>query len=172
MPQPEKGYVVRQPKRTAGISALAGTLFLEKGQVQPIGGLGRHGIWIVENDGPASRNDAVIGALIQSGAAEYAVAVKGNTIIYEIGVPQFDYFGGFTGGQTVVSQMKTYKVVGFDIVASSRWGQAGFGMVPENLLTGKSDDADKFAQYTLVSQLSLAAPVHWPPIWTETALLA
>ena len=43
VPQGEKGYVVKQPKRTAGISALAGTLFLEEGRVQPIGGIDRHG---------------------------------------------------------------------------------------------------------------------------------
>ena len=72
IPQAEKGYVVKQPKRTAGISVLAGTLFLEEGQVQPIGGLDRHGIWIVENDGPASRNDAVMAELVRNGAAEYA----------------------------------------------------------------------------------------------------
>ena len=71
VPQGEKGYVVKQASRKPGISTLAGTLFLEKGQVQPIGGLDRHGIWIVENDGPASRNDAVRAALIQDGAAEY-----------------------------------------------------------------------------------------------------
>jgi len=35
VPQGEKGYVVKQPKRTAGISVLAGTLFLEEGQVRP-----------------------------------------------------------------------------------------------------------------------------------------
>ncbi len=72
VPQGEKGYVVKQAKTKAGISALAGTLFLEEGQVQPIGGLDRHGIWIVENDGPASSNDAVIAELIYNGAAEYA----------------------------------------------------------------------------------------------------
>jgi subtilisin family serine protease len=72
VPQAEKGYVVKQAKPKAGISALAGTLFLEEGQVQPIGGLDRHGIWIVENDGPASRNDAAMAELIHNGAAEYA----------------------------------------------------------------------------------------------------
>jgi hypothetical protein len=35
VPQGEKGYVVKQARRTAGISALAGTLFLEEGQVRP-----------------------------------------------------------------------------------------------------------------------------------------
>jgi hypothetical protein len=42
VPQGEKGYVVKQPKQTAGISTLAGMLFLEEGQVRPIGGLDRH----------------------------------------------------------------------------------------------------------------------------------
>jgi subtilisin family serine protease len=71
VPQGEKGYVVKQPNRPAGISVLGGMLFLEEGQVRPIGGLDRHGIWIVENDGPASRNDAVMAVLIEDGAAEY-----------------------------------------------------------------------------------------------------
>jgi subtilisin family serine protease len=71
VPQGEKGYVVKQPKRPAGIGTLAGTLFLEEGRVRPIGGLNRHGVWIVENDGPASKNDAVMAELIRGGAAEY-----------------------------------------------------------------------------------------------------
>jgi hypothetical protein len=33
--QPQKGYVVKQPNRPAGISVLAGMLFLEEGQVRP-----------------------------------------------------------------------------------------------------------------------------------------
>jgi len=83
VPQGEKGYVVKQAKRTAGISALAGTLFLEEGQVRPIGGLDRHGIWIVENDGPASRNDAVMAELSRSGAADYVAPLfssSGETV--------------------------------------------------------------------------------------------
>jgi len=72
VPQGEKGYVIKQARRTVGTGALAGTLFLEEGQVQPIGGLDRHGIWIVENNGPASRNNAVMAELVQNGAAEYA----------------------------------------------------------------------------------------------------
>ena len=83
VPQGEKGYVVKQSKPKAGISALARTLFLEEGQVQPIGGLDRHGIWIVENDGPASRNDAVMAELIHNGAAEYATPLfssNGETV--------------------------------------------------------------------------------------------
>jgi subtilisin family serine protease len=83
VPQAEKGYVVKQAKPKAGIIALAGTLFLEEGRVQPIGGLDRHGIWIVENDGPASRNDAVMAELVHNGAAEYAAPLfssNGETV--------------------------------------------------------------------------------------------
>jgi subtilisin family serine protease len=83
VPQAEKGYVVKQAKPTAGISALAGTLFLEDGQVQPMSGLDRHGIWIVENDGPASKNDAAMAELVQNGAAEYVAPLfssNGETV--------------------------------------------------------------------------------------------
>jgi len=83
VPQGEKGYVVREAKRAAGISALAGMLFLEEGRVQPIGGLDRHGIWIVENNGPASKNDAVMAELSRSGAAEYVAPLfssNGETV--------------------------------------------------------------------------------------------
>jgi len=83
VPQGEKGYVVKQASRKAGISALAGTLFLEEGRVQPFGGLDRHGIWIVENDGPASGNNAVMAELSRSGAAEYVAPLfssNGETV--------------------------------------------------------------------------------------------
>jgi subtilisin family serine protease len=83
VPQGEKGYVVKQAKPKAAISALVGTLFLEEGQVQPIGGLDHYGIWIVENDGPASRNDAAMAELIYSGAAEYVAPLfssNGETV--------------------------------------------------------------------------------------------
>jgi len=83
VPQGEKGYVVKQASRKPGISTLAGTLFLEEGQVRPIGGLDRHGIWIIENDGPASKNDAVMTELIRSGAAEYVATLfssNGETV--------------------------------------------------------------------------------------------
>jgi len=72
VPQGEKGYVVKQASRKAGISALAATLFLEQGRVQPIGGLDRHGVWIVENDGQASRNEDTIRSLRASGQVAYA----------------------------------------------------------------------------------------------------
>jgi len=83
VPQGEKGYVVKQASRKAGISALAGTLFLEEGRVQPIGGLNRRGVWIVENEGPASRNEDTMRSLRSSGQVAYAAPLftsNGETV--------------------------------------------------------------------------------------------
>ena len=83
---------------------------------------------------------------------EYAVIVDGEQIIYEIGVKQFDNYGGFSGGDTIVTALDVGDVVGFDLVANTRWS-GGFGMLSENLMTGKYDDADKFARYMLVEEV-------------------
>jgi predicted outer membrane repeat protein len=84
---------------------------------------------------------------------EYAVAVDEKRIIYEFAVPQFDHYGGLAGTGTTTKDLMQGLVVGFDILASTRWGAAGFGMFAENLNTGKSGDASKFARYTLVEDL-------------------
>ena len=84
---------------------------------------------------------------------EYAVRVDANNIIYEVGVPQFDNYGVFSGGQTVPTSLKVGHVVGFDIVADTRW-LAGFGMLSENLLMEKFKDADSFAQYILADNIT------------------
>ena len=85
---------------------------------------------------------------------EYAAVVEGSTIRYEIGVTQFDYYGGISGGQTIVSSLFAGKLVGFDIIVSTRW-DSGFGMYAENLMTNKFQDAGQFAKYTLVDTLSV-----------------
>ena len=46
---------------------------------------------------------------------EYAVAVNGDQIIYEAGVLMFDHYGGFTGGDTTVTELAPGRVVGFDV---------------------------------------------------------
>jgi hypothetical protein len=83
---------------------------------------------------------------------EYAVRVDGNEIVYEIGVTQFDNYGGFSGGETIVTELEVGDVVGFDLVVSTRWS-GGFGMLSENLMTGKYLDADKFARYMLAEEV-------------------
>jgi len=151
VPQGEKGYVVKQPKRTAGISALAGTLFLEEGQVRPIGGLDRHGIWTVENDGPASRNDAVMATLIQYGAAEYVAPLfssGGETvaIIPEIVVR-------VKPGTNAAELQSLCESVGCRIKKRMEFTEQ------EYLLEVLGPDAE--AVFAAVGQLSQAACIEW-----------
>ncbi|MHC4573628.1 MAG: RCC1 domain-containing protein [Planctomycetota bacterium] len=80
---------------------------------------------------------------------EYAVVVDGELIAYEVAVKQFDNYGGFTGGETIVTDLEVGHVVGFDLIVSSRWLE-GFGMLAENLMNDKYLDADQFAKYMLV----------------------
>jgi hypothetical protein len=82
---------------------------------------------------------------------EHAVIVDGEQIIYEIGVKQFDNYGGFSGGDSIVTELDVGDVVGFDLVVSTRWS-GGFGMLSENLMTGKYLDAGQFARYMLVEE--------------------
>jgi hypothetical protein len=85
---------------------------------------------------------------------EYAVTVNGDQIVHEAGVLMFGNYAGFSGGDTIITELAVGKVVGFDVLASSRWGADGFGMLSENLMTGKHEDTAQFARYTLVEQLS------------------
>ncbi|MCD4831342.1 MAG: hypothetical protein K8R02_05965 [Anaerohalosphaeraceae bacterium] len=81
---------------------------------------------------------------------EFAVLVDGADIIYEIGAKQFvNYADHGPGGTTVEAVLEGGKVIGFDIVASSKTQWGAFGMLSENMMTGKSTDARKFQQYTL-----------------------
>jgi len=83
---------------------------------------------------------------------EYAVRIVGNFIIYEVGVRMFDNYGGFSGTETLVTDLHAGHVVGFDILASTRRDTVNFGMLSENLMTGKYKDAGKFASYILVDE--------------------
>jgi hypothetical protein len=84
---------------------------------------------------------------------EYFVRVVGSFIIYEVGVRMFDNYGGFSGSETVLTDLHAGHVVGFDIVACSRWDTVNFGMLSENLMMGKYNDAGKFAKYILVDDI-------------------
>jgi len=83
---------------------------------------------------------------------EYAVSINDNQIIYEAGVTAFDNYGGLTGEDTVVTSLSPGTVVGFDVVVDTRRGEDGFGMLSENTMTGKYNDADRFARYFLVGR--------------------
>lgn len=86
---------------------------------------------------------------------EYAVTVDGDQNIYEVGVRMFDNYGGFSGGETIVTPLDVGDVVSIDLVANTCWS-SGFGMLSENLMTGKSGNADRFAGYALVKQITCA----------------
>ncbi|MHC4154165.1 MAG: right-handed parallel beta-helix repeat-containing protein [Planctomycetota bacterium] len=83
---------------------------------------------------------------------EYAVVVNGDEIVYEVGVRQFDNYGGFSGGATVPTELDAGDVVRFDVIVDTRWS-SGFGMLAENLMAGKYTNADQFARYVLVEKI-------------------
>jgi subtilisin family serine protease len=83
VPQPEKGYVVKLPEKAGGIRALAGISALEAEGARKVRGLGRRGVWTVENEGPASRNEDTIRSLRASGQLAYAAPLfssNGETV--------------------------------------------------------------------------------------------
>jgi hypothetical protein len=100
---------------------------------------------------------------------EYAVVVDGNRIIYEIGVKQFDHYGGITGAPTVVTNLTDFNdpcvphvhMVKFDIVVSTRFS-GGFGMLAENQMPQKYKNADSFQNYPLVE--TVPSPPYKPLI--------
>ncbi len=106
-----------------------------------VGADGAGGAWAAWGWGEAIGEDA---------GFEYAVSVSGDMIIYEVGVSAFDHNGGLSGGDTIVTDLHSGAVVGFDLVVDTRWASAGFGMLSENLMTGKSIDAGQFARYVLI----------------------
>lgn len=98
-----------------------------------------------------ANNDPNVGA----GYAEFESAVVvddiNGIIYYELGVKQFDHYGGISGDDTVVSDLQAGDIVGFDIVADTRFSIQpwDFGALSENMDTGKYNNAAAFAAYTL-----------------------
>jgi len=72
VPQPDRGYVIKLAEKTGGIQALAGLSALDAGDAREVRGLDRHGVWTVENEGPAGRNEETIRSLRASGQVAYA----------------------------------------------------------------------------------------------------
>ena len=86
---------------------------------------------------------------------EYAVAIIGEQLIYEASVTPFDHYGGFTGEETVITNLEVGNEIGFDVVVLTRYGTDGYGMLAENTMTGKYTNADQFARYILVDQVPI-----------------
>jgi subtilisin family serine protease len=71
VPQAQKGYVIKLAQKAGGIHALAGISPLDAEGARPVGGSDRHGIWTVENQGPAGRNEDTIRSLRAGGQVAY-----------------------------------------------------------------------------------------------------
>jgi subtilisin family serine protease len=82
-PQPQKGYVIKLAEKTAGIHALAGIPALDAEGAGEVRGLDRRGVWTVENEGPAGRNEDTIQMLRAGGQVAYAAPLfssNGETV--------------------------------------------------------------------------------------------
>lgn len=83
MPRPELGCVVKLQQVGGEISALGGFLSLPAGQAEPIRGLNRKGLWIVEQNRPAGENEKTISALGLHGQVKYVAPLfscQGQTV--------------------------------------------------------------------------------------------
>jgi len=72
VPQTEKGYVIKLAQKAGGIHALAGISALDAEGAREVRGLDRHGVWTVENEGPASHNEDTVRSLRTGGQVAYA----------------------------------------------------------------------------------------------------
>jgi hypothetical protein len=86
---------------------------------------------------------------------EYAVAVNGSQINYEVAIKQYDNYSD------TVTQLDVNDIVRFDVVVSTHFG-SGFGQLSANLDGSKYNNADSIAEYTLVNQLPCGAWGYLP----------
>ena len=84
---------------------------------------------------------------------EYFATVDGDTIIYEVGVPMYIWYGGISDPadpcMTIRKDLMIGDIVGFDIVVNSKRTD-GFGMRSQNDMVGKFNNADQFLHWELV----------------------
>jgi subtilisin family serine protease len=80
---PERGYVVKLGERMGNITALSGVLAIDAKNAMPVCGSDRHGVWVIENEGPRSRNKAKIQSLSTGGQVAYTAPLfssNGETV--------------------------------------------------------------------------------------------
>jgi len=83
VPQAEKGYVIKLAEKAGGITALSGVSIPDGDSPRPVKGLDRHGVWTVENKGPAGRNEDAIRSLRTGGQMGYGAPLfssNGETV--------------------------------------------------------------------------------------------
>jgi len=81
--QAEKGYIIKLAEKAGGIHALDGISGLDAEDAREVRGVGRRGVWTVENEGPAGRNEDTIRSLRAAGQVAYAAPLfssNGETV--------------------------------------------------------------------------------------------
>ncbi len=82
-PRPERGYVVKLAERAGGIGALSEVSAFDVEHARPIRGLDRHGVYTVENAGPAAENERTLARLRRESRVRYAAPLfssNGETV--------------------------------------------------------------------------------------------
>ena len=82
-PAPERGYVVKLGETTGGIKSLSSLSGLDMAQAKVIRGRDRHGIWTVENGGPAAQNEQDIAKIGKQSQVAYVAPLfssNGETV--------------------------------------------------------------------------------------------
>jgi len=69
--QPQRGYVLKLPQKAGGISVLSSLSLTDADDARPIRGRDRRGVWVVENNGPALKNEQTTLTLKQRAQAAY-----------------------------------------------------------------------------------------------------
>ena len=95
------------------------------------------------------------GRFLGSVGLQYRATADGDTIIYEIGVPMYIWYGGISDpgdpGKTISKNLTIGDIVGFDLVVNSKRAD-GFGMRSQNDMVGKFNNADQFLRWELVGE--------------------
>ena len=139
--------------------------FFNKAQqyaVGPTGGFPPSGHkWVTWGDGSnVQGGEGPDSAFFESALVlDPSLAFLPGTYIYEIGAKMFLWYGGRTAGAeaTQVRQLVPGNQVGFDVIVDSRWGNTPhddpeeFGMLSDNMMTGKYIDAAKFQRWELLN---------------------
>ncbi len=81
---------------------------------------------------------------------DFSVNIRGDEIVYEVGLPLFEDYGGFKNQPTFETELVSGRIIRFDVIANSR-RKNGFGMRSENLKTSKHKNADQFSKYILAN---------------------
>ena len=90
---------------------------------------------------------------------EYAAVVSGDTYTYKAAVPQYDNYGGFSGGATIPTTLTEDNTVRFDLLVLTRHS-SGYGWLGENTLLSKFSNANRIAPYTLAGPEGLPDDIN------------